>query len=158
MDRAELLAAQDGIDFNELDKYLADRGVVGGRFLPGHNRRDGIDCREFINLDRVQSFQWVGNAYEAASLKPLLDFAKMGEDPDPQSFPDASSAAVKLKEYGYPAWAAVRSLLALSGEPGICRGCGRPIFWIQRKPYSTAGVIHFVDCPKRDDFRKKKKQ
>ncbi|KKL09546.1 hypothetical protein LCGC14_2564790 [marine sediment metagenome] len=158
MDRAELLATRGGIMFNELDKYLADRGVHGGKYLSGHNRTDGQQEREFINLDRAQRFQWSGNAYAAETLKPLLDFAEMGVDPDPLSFPDASSAAVKLKEYGYQAWAALRLLLAIAGEPGICKGCGRPIFWIQRKPYSTAGVIHFVDCPKRDDFRKKKKQ
>lgn len=44
--------------------------------------------------------------------------------------------------------------------PGMCGGCGAEIYWIihrngRRVPYTVRGLNHFVDCPAREDFRKK---
>lgn len=51
-------------------------------------------------------------------------------------------------------------LLWLHADRGQCRGCNAEIFWMKSKtgkamPYSKAGVVHFSDCPDRQQFRKK---
>ena len=56
----------------------------------------------------------------------------------------------------------IRALvLAVGGEPGNCRGCRAPIYWVPTKtgktaPYNLDGLSHFADCPKSDRFRKPK--
>lgn len=54
---------------------------------------------------------------------------------------------------------AMKKLLELVGDPGICRGCQRQIYWMRHKngarvPYTSAGLNHFVDCTEREQFRK----
>ena len=55
---------------------------------------------------------------------------------------------------------ALRGLLELIAGHGTCKGCGAPIYWVKHVgkvepvPYSTAGINHFIDCPKREQFRK----
>ena len=56
---------------------------------------------------------------------------------------------------------ALRSLVKATGQEGFCRGCNARVWWVQHvktglTPYTVAGLNHFIDCPKRDDFRKKK--
>jgi hypothetical protein len=57
-----------------------------------------------------------------------------------------------------------RALLKQVGEPGTCRACGRPIFWVrhlgkeQPVPYDLDGLNHFASCPRADQFRKKKEK
>lgn len=53
------------------------------------------------------------------------------------------------------------ALLKNVGDHGPCRGCGKPIIWVLHKngaraPYNYDGTSHFIDCPKADEFRKKK--
>lgn len=57
---------------------------------------------------------------------------------------------------------AMKKLLQLVGEPGICRGCQAPIYWMRHRmgaavPYNSAGLNHFIDCPEREQFRKNRK-
>jgi hypothetical protein len=55
----------------------------------------------------------------------------------------------------------VKRLLALLqavGDPGKCKGCGVPIYWVlhrngKRAPYTLNGLNHFADCPAADRFR-----
>ncbi len=52
-------------------------------------------------------------------------------------------------------------VLELTGDKGSCAGCGAIIYWIRHNngkavPYTEAGLNHFIDCPKRDQFRKSK--
>lgn len=56
---------------------------------------------------------------------------------------------------------AMRKLLALVGTSGFCRGCQAPIFWVRHlngpnTPYTLRGLNHFVNCPERAKFQKKK--
>lgn len=59
---------------------------------------------------------------------------------------------------------ALRALLALVGGPGQCKGCGAPIYWVKHVgkvepvPYSHRGINHFIDCSKREQFRKRKSE
>lgn len=51
-------------------------------------------------------------------------------------------------------------LLERIGARDSCRGCNRTIFWVhhvngKNAPYTEAGLNHFIDCPKRDDFKRK---
>lgn len=67
----------------------------------------------------------------------------------PWAGPDAPTLSRRLGE-----------LLDKIADPGLCRGCGTPIFWVvhkktqKRVPYTIEGLNHFVDCPERDQFRK----
>lgn len=50
------------------------------------------------------------------------------------------------------------ALLKNVGDPGQCRGCQSPIFWVthrngKKAPYTPAGLNHFADCPAAGDFR-----
>lgn len=54
---------------------------------------------------------------------------------------------------------AIKKLMSLVGEPGICRGCQAPIYWLRYRlgamvPYTSSGLNHFVNCPERARFRK----
>ena len=56
---------------------------------------------------------------------------------------------------------AMKQLLDNVGDPGTCRGCRVPIYWIthrngKKTPYTHAGLNHFIDCPERAQFAKKK--
>ncbi len=55
---------------------------------------------------------------------------------------------------------AMRQLLDNVGDPGACRGCRVPIYWIthrngKKTPYTHAGLNHFIDCPERKQFARK---
>ena len=52
----------------------------------------------------------------------------------------------------------IKRLLNQVGEPGVCRGCGAPIWWVvhrngKRAPYTEQGLNHFIDCTKAGQFR-----
>jgi hypothetical protein len=57
----------------------------------------------------------------------------------------------------------IRQLLMVAGRPGVCRACGRDIFWLEMTksgkfaPYTKEGVNHFADCEHADEFRKSAK-
>ena len=45
------------------------------------------------------------------------------------------------------------------GNPDVCKGCGRKIWWIIHRnlkptPYTETAQNHFIDCPKAKDFKK----
>lgn len=51
------------------------------------------------------------------------------------------------------------ALLRQVGEPGTCRGCAAPIYWVvhlngKRAPYTPEGLNHFADCPAQAQFRR----
>ena len=53
----------------------------------------------------------------------------------------------------------IARLLAAAGQRAYCRGCGAEIWWLvhsnlKRVPYTSAGLNHFIDCPKAKEFRK----
>lgn len=57
----------------------------------------------------------------------------------------------------------IRKLLIAVGEDGVCRGehCDAEIIWVvhangRRTPYTAEGLNHFIDCPDRDGFRKRR--
>ncbi len=55
---------------------------------------------------------------------------------------------------------AIIRLLDQIADKGTCTGCGATVYWVRHKngkrvPYTTAGLNHFVDCKKADQFRKK---
>ena len=58
----------------------------------------------------------------------------------------------------------LEDLLRHCGDSAICRGCGKPIYWMthldtkRRAPYEADGTNHFVRCPKADEFRKERKR
>lgn len=63
--------------------------------------------------------------------------------------PDLSTAQARLDH-----------LLRQVGEPGHCRGCGAPVYWVihrnqKRVPYTMEGLNHFVNCEKREQFSTK---
>lgn len=47
----------------------------------------------------------------------------------------------------------VGRLVAALGEPGTCRSCSRPIWWVKMlktgkaAPFTDAALNHFADCP-----------
>lgn len=54
---------------------------------------------------------------------------------------------------------AMEKLLNLAGTPSVCRACGASILFVQHNngantPYTKAGLNHFVDCPRAEQFRK----
>lgn len=55
---------------------------------------------------------------------------------------------------------ATLALLTNIADKGTCTGCGATVYWVRHKngkrvPYTTAGLNHFIDCSKADQFRKK---
>lgn len=55
--------------------------------------------------------------------------------------------------------ARLEHLLRQVGEPGHCRGCGAPVYWVthrnqKRVPYTMAGLNHFADCKAADRFKR----
>ena len=58
---------------------------------------------------------------------------------------------------------ALEQLLKHTGHAAQCEGCGADIYWVRHftsqgskwVPYNTRGMNHFIDCPNRDQFRKK---
>lgn len=47
----------------------------------------------------------------------------------------------------------------IGAQPGCCRACGVPLWWVKTKngssaPFTGAALNHFVDCPKAERFRK----
>jgi hypothetical protein len=56
----------------------------------------------------------------------------------------------------------IRLILVAVGEPGVCKGCGAAIYWLQhangkRAPYTPEGLNHFADCREAARFRSRKK-
>lgn len=54
---------------------------------------------------------------------------------------------------------AMKKLIDLIGDPGICRGCGARIYWVEHRngkkvPYTSFGLNHFVNCPERERFKR----
>ncbi len=52
----------------------------------------------------------------------------------------------------------ITMLLKNVGEPGHCKGCREPIFWVvhrngKKTPYDPAGLNHFVSCAQAAQFR-----
>ncbi len=50
----------------------------------------------------------------------------------------------------------------LGAQSGSCKACDAPIWWVTTKngksaPFTAEGLNHFADCPKAEQFRKKKK-
>lgn len=152
MDRETLLNTRGGIPFKEVSKWLALRGIIDGRNLFRHEMADGEQHKQFVNLDTGAAFEWAGNSHDAHTLSDLLDWAELPIG----CYGDCKDVAKELDRLGFEPWARIRRILSISARRGPCRGCGRPMFWIGASPYSTAGIIHFIDCPKRDQFKKKK--
>lgn len=53
----------------------------------------------------------------------------------------------------------IADILFRAGAEDYCRGCRAKIYWIKHlngknAPYTEAGLIHFVDCPERDQFKR----
>jgi hypothetical protein len=53
------------------------------------------------------------------------------------------------------------NLLAAVGDPGRCRGCSAPLYWVRLKsgkvaPYGENGLNHFIDCPNAEEFKRRK--
>lgn len=51
------------------------------------------------------------------------------------------------------------SLLNQVGDPGVCKGCGKTIWWVKhlngkKAPYTEKGLNHFADCPQANKFKK----
>lgn len=52
-------------------------------------------------------------------------------------------------------------LLKTIGDPGECKACHAPIFWVlnpktqKRMPITLTGLNHFADCPNAAQFRNK---
>jgi hypothetical protein len=56
----------------------------------------------------------------------------------------------------------IQMILQHVGDKGVCKGCGRDIWWVKHKngkavPYTWEGLNHFIDCPKANEFKKKEK-
>ncbi len=54
----------------------------------------------------------------------------------------------------------ITALLKNIGDPGQCRGCQAPIWWVthrngRKTPYDADGTNHFITCPAAKDFKKK---
>lgn len=55
----------------------------------------------------------------------------------------------------------IEQILLICGDPGRCKACGADVWWIRTRkgkvmPWNRWGESHFADCPRADDFRKKK--
>lgn len=56
----------------------------------------------------------------------------------------------------------IAALLKNVGDPGVCRGCKAEIWWMVHRatgritPYNQDGANHFIDCPDRESFRKRR--
>ena len=56
----------------------------------------------------------------------------------------------------------LKQILVIVGRPSRCKGCDAAIYWVTTRrdsllPYTAEGLPHFADCPKANEFRKKKK-
>lgn len=54
---------------------------------------------------------------------------------------------------------AMKKLLDLIAEQGICKGCQARVYWVTHKngkatPYTSAGLNHFINCPERERFKR----
>jgi hypothetical protein len=54
---------------------------------------------------------------------------------------------------------AMKRLIDLIGDPGICRGCGCRIYWVEHRngkkvPYTSFGLNHFINCPEAARFKR----
>lgn len=57
----------------------------------------------------------------------------------------------------------IEKLLTIIGNTGACRGCGKRIYWVKTKnmknmPVEPDGEVHWTNCPKAKEFRKKFKE
>lgn len=55
----------------------------------------------------------------------------------------------------------IADLLKNVGDPGVCKGCLAEIHWVvhrngRRTPYDPTGVNHFITCPEREQFQRRK--
>lgn len=55
----------------------------------------------------------------------------------------------------------IEKLLDMIGNKSHCKGCGAEIWWIKTKkgknmPVTNKALPHHIDCPKAEQFRKKK--
>jgi hypothetical protein len=53
----------------------------------------------------------------------------------------------------------IMDLLRHVGDPGLCRGCKLPIWWVLHKngkptPYNQDGINHFITCLHAASFKK----
>lgn len=53
----------------------------------------------------------------------------------------------------------VRKMLAVMGQPTVCKSCNAPITFVTTKagkqtPYTPEAVSHFADCPDANKFRR----
>lgn len=53
----------------------------------------------------------------------------------------------------------IEAILSNTGSWSQCKGCYKPIYWMvhnngKKVPYTPEGLIHFVDCPVREQFKK----
>jgi hypothetical protein len=53
----------------------------------------------------------------------------------------------------------IRSLMLLIGDLDTCRACGKSIYWVRHlngkcAPYTEAGLNHFIDCPRAQEFKR----
>lgn len=83
---------------------------------------------------------------------PPLDLSGGAVDRDRLRLLEAENAELKRR---------IAYLLDHAGEPGRCRACGAPIVWFRHRsgagaPYSMSGLSHFADCPKADQFRRRR--
>lgn len=56
---------------------------------------------------------------------------------------------------------AMRQLLGRLANATTCEGCGAAIYFLRHAngantPTTAAGLVHFVDCPARDQFKRPK--
>lgn len=84
----------------------------------------------------------------------------------PMWWPEVRATAARLASYEQAereTHERIRTMLEhIAGFPGVCRGCGRSIWWVthvngRTAPYTEEALNHFVDCPERDQFRKTRK-
>jgi hypothetical protein len=57
---------------------------------------------------------------------------------------------------------AVRRIMLAVATVGNCSRCMAPIYWIRHPngvntPYTEAALNHFIDCPRANEFRRKKR-
>ena len=56
---------------------------------------------------------------------------------------------------------AMRALLGRIGDETTCAACQKPIYFLRHRngkivPYTPAGLNHFIDCPMREQFARRK--
>lgn len=86
------------------------------------------------------------------------DFAKRGVNA--QNAVDEATDKAELMGTIVQLKVNIGQLLRQVGDPGTCKGCQAPIFWVTHKrnlkptPYTPEGLNHFADCPAAARFKR----